>query len=201
MNPLKFLRQLMGPGRTAGKIEERLADRIVLIGTQIDDTSATETIAKLLFLQDQNPESPITLYIDSPGGYVTAGLAILDTMDEITPQVHTVCVGHADAFAAQIVAHGTPGHRSALPAATFSVSPLWSTTVDDDPSKSDVQEQEIARLQTILIGILAHDTGQSEKTIRADIQAETGFSASEAQKYGLIDEIIERPRPIGRSCL
>ena len=77
MNPLKFLRQLVCPGRTAGTIGERLlADRMVLIETPIDDTSAAETIAKLLFLQDQNPESPITLYIDSPGGYVTAGLAL-----------------------------------------------------------------------------------------------------------------------------
>lgn len=190
MNPLKFLRQWMCPGTTSGEVQDRLlADRIVLIGSPIDDKSATETIAKLLFLHDRNPGLPITLYINSPGGKVTAGLAILDTMDRITPDVYTLCLGRADALAAQIVAHGARGHRSALSSSMFSLCPIWSGPEGSSPS--EIQQEEIARLQAILVGMLAHDTGWPEKTVHADFQSGMFFSAYEALEYGLVDAVIE----------
>lgn len=193
LNPLSFLKRVLssakdGNNRFARLDERLLADRIILVGTAIDDEVANQTIAKLLYLEDQAPGSPIHLYINSPGGAVMAGLAVLDTMDRVKAPVKTVCLGRADAMAAQLVAHGAHGHRSAVPSATFSISSPWGGQANN-LIDAKVQRKETGHLQAVLISMLAKDTGQRSDQVSRNMREGTTFSSSDAKVYGLIDEI------------
>ena len=168
-----------------------LKDRIIFLGTAIDDTVANIIIAQLLFLESENSTKDITLYIHSPGGHVTAGLAIYDTMQLIKPDISVVCVGMAASMGAIILAGGTKGKRFALPNAEIMIhQPLGGT--EGQASDIYIHAQHIIRTKERLNTILAKHTGQSIKTIEKDTDRDNFMSAEEALKYGLIDKIITK---------
>lgn len=162
-----------------------LKERIIFLGTQIDDDVANVVVAALLFLEDEDPKAPITLYVNSPGGFVTASLAILDTMDHVKPPVHTVVMGQASGTALMIAAHGERGHRSTLPAGRYRLSRTTASLPDTDVA-------DLARTNATIVAFLAADTGQPEATIARDAERERAFTAEEARAYGLVDDIFVR---------
>lgn len=179
-------------GERAYDIYSRLLkDRIVFLGTPINDAVANTIIAQLLFLESENPAKDITLYIHSPGGHVTAGLAIYDTMQHIKPDISTVCVGMAASMGAVILAGGTKGKRFSLPNAEVMIhQPLGGT--EGQASDIYIHAQHIIKTKERLNGILAKHTGQPLKTIEKDTDRDNFMTAEEALKYGLIDKIITK---------
>lgn len=169
-----------------------LRDRIVFIGTPIDDTVASLTIAQLLFLQSEDRTEPIHMYINSPGGSTTAGLGIYDTMQYIAPEVHTWCVGLAASMAAVLLAAGEPGKRHALPHARVLIHQPWSPGIAGQATDLKIQAEEILRTRESLNKILAHHTGQPLERIEKDTDRDYYMSATEAKAYGLVDEVAER---------
>ncbi len=181
-------------GERAYDIYSRLLrERIVFIGAPIDDHLANLVIAQLLFLEAEDPDRDITLYINSPGGIVTAGLAIYDTMQYIKPDVATLCLGQAASMAAVLLAGGTKGKRFALPHSRIMLhQPIGS--FQGQATDVDIQAREILRLREILNNILSKHTGQPFEQIQKDTERDFYMSSEEAQKYGIIDKIlIERP--------
>ncbi len=179
-------------GERAYDIYSRLLnERIIFLGTQIDDTVANLVIAQLLFLQSEDPNSDISLYINSPGGSVTAGLAIYDTMQHITPDVSTICVGMAASMGAFLLACGQKGKRYSLPNSRVMIhqpSGGFSGTAAD----IEITANEIIKIRHRLNEILAQKTGQSVAKITADSDRDFWLSADEAKKYGLVDAVIEK---------
>lgn len=181
-------------GERAYDIYSRLLkERIVFIGAPIDDNIANLVIAQLLFLEAEDPDRDITVYINSPGGIVTAGLAIYDTMQYIKPDVSTLCLGQAASMAAVLLAGGAPGKRYALPHSRIMLhQPIGS--FQGQATDVDIQAREILRLRQILNEILAKHTHQSLERIQQDTERDFYMSSEEAQKYGIIDKILtERP--------
>jgi ATP-dependent Clp protease protease subunit len=177
-------------GERAYDIYSRLLkDRIVFIGTPIDDIVSNLIIAQLLFLQMEDGEKDINVYINSPGGSVTAGLAIYDTMQFVKPTVATYCMGQASSMGAVLLAAGAKGKRFALPDARIMVHQPWGG-VQGAASDISIQANEILRLREALNGILAKHTGQSIEKIRKDTDRDFFMSAEEAKDYGLVDEVI-----------
>lgn len=168
-----------------------LRDRIVFIGLPIDDVTASLTIAQMLFLQGEDPTEPINLYINSPGGTITAGLAIYDTMQYITPEVHTWCMGQAASMAAVLLAAGAPGHRYALPYARILIHQPWGG-LEGQATDIKIQAEEILRLRKWLNEILAQHTGQPVEKIEADTERDYYMTSAEAKTYGLIDVVAEK---------
>ncbi|HVH12866.1 MAG TPA: ATP-dependent Clp endopeptidase proteolytic subunit ClpP [Longimicrobium sp.] len=166
-----------------------LMDRIVFLGTAVDDTVANIIIAQLLFLDADNPEKDIYLYINSPGGVVTAGLAIYDTMQYIRSPVHTICIGMAASMGAILLGAGEKGKRSALPNARIM---LHQPSGGSQGTAADIEiaAREILGLRQRLNKILSHHTGQSEERVEADLDRDRFMSPEEAREYGLIDEVI-----------
>ncbi|HEX2209125.1 MAG TPA: ATP-dependent Clp endopeptidase proteolytic subunit ClpP [Longimicrobium sp.] len=166
-----------------------LMDRIVFLGSAIDDTVANIIIAQLLFLDADNPDKDIYLYINSPGGVVTAGLAIYDTMQFIRSPVHTICIGSAASMGAILLGAGEKGKRSALPNARIM---LHQPSGGSQGSAADIEiaAKEILGLRHRLNEILAHHTGQSVDQVERDLDRDRFMSAQEALEYGLIDEVI-----------
>lgn len=179
-------------GERAYDIYSRLLkDRIIFLGTAINDTVANIIIAQLLFLESENPKKDITLYVHSPGGHVTAGLAIYDTMQLIQPDVSTVCVGMAASMGAIILAGGTKGKRFALPNSEVMIhQPLGGT--EGQASDIFIHASHIIKTKERLNKMLAHHTGQPLKTVEKDTDRDNFMSAEEALKYGLIDKIISK---------
>lgn len=179
-------------GERAFDIYSRLLkDRIIFVGSAIDDTSANVVIAQLLFLENEDPKKDITMYIHSPGGHVTAGLAIYDTMQHIKPDVSTVCVGMAASMGAVLLAGGKKGKRFALPNSEVMIhQPLGGT--EGQASDIRIHADHIIRTKDRLNKILAHHTGQPLKIIEKDTDRDNFMTAEEAKKYGLIDEIIQK---------
>lgn len=177
-------------GERAYDIYSRLLkDRVIFLGTGINDTVANIIIAQLLFLQSEDPKKDITLYIHSPGGHVTAGLAIYDTMQHIKPDVSTVCVGLAASMGAVLLAGGTKGKRFCLPNAEVMIhQPLGGT--EGQASDIYIHATHIIKTKDRLNGILAHHTGQPLKVIEKDTDRDNFMSAEQALKYGLVDKII-----------
>jgi ATP-dependent Clp protease, protease subunit len=176
--------------RTWDVFSRLLKDRIVYLGTQVDNTVANLIVAQLLFLESEDPDAPVTLYINSPGGVVTAGLAIYDTMQLIRCPVATVCVGQAASMGAVLLAAGAPGMRRALPHARVMIhQPLGGA----QGQSTDIQiiATEILGLRRRLNDILAHHTGQPVSKIENDTDRDRFLSAPEAKEYGLIDEVIK----------
>jgi ATP-dependent Clp protease, protease subunit len=166
-----------------------LMDRIVFLGSAVDDTVANIIIAQLLFLDADNPEKDIYLYINSPGGVVTAGLAIYDTMQYIRSPVHTICIGMAASMGAVLLGAGEKGKRSALPNSRIM---LHQPSGGSQGTAADIEiaAKEILGLRQRLNQILSHHTGQPEERVEADLDRDRFMSPHEAKEYGLIDEVI-----------
>ncbi len=168
-----------------------LKDRIVLIGEDISDPIANLVVAQLLFLESEDPDADINLYINSPGGSVTAGLGIYDTMQFIKPDVATICVGQASSMGALLLAAGKKGKRTALPHARIMIhQPVGGA--QGQASDIDIQAKEILRMKEELNRILADHTGQSLKRISKDTDRDNFLSPDQAKEYGLIDRVIEK---------
>jgi ATP-dependent Clp protease protease subunit len=180
-----------GRGERAYDIYSRLLkDRIVFIGESIDDHVASLVIAQILFLQLENKEQDINVYINSPGGSVSAGLAIYDTMQFVSNDVATFCVGQAASMAALLLAAGTKGKRHALPHARVMIHQPWGGA-EGSASDISIQAEEILRLKKILNEIMAKHTGKSVAQIEKDSDRDKFMSAEEAKSYGLIDVVLE----------
>ncbi|NPB07161.1 MAG: ATP-dependent Clp endopeptidase proteolytic subunit ClpP [Aquificae bacterium] len=179
-------------GERAYDIYSRLLqDRIVLLGYPIDDHVANLIVAQLLFLESQDPDKDIYLYINSPGGSVTAGLAIYDTMQYIKPDVVTICMGQAASMAAVLLAAGAPGKRYALPHSRIMIhQPLGG--IQGQATDIIIHAEEIKRIKEMLIDILSKHTGQPKEKIESDIERDYFMSPEEAKAYGLIDKVIEK---------
>lgn len=179
-------------GERAYDIYSRLLkDRIIFLGSGINDAVANSIIAQLLFLESENPKKDITMYVHSPGGHVTAGLAIYDTMQLIQPDVSTVCVGMAASMGAIILAGGAKGKRYALPNAEVMIhQPLGGT--EGQASDIFIHASHIIKTKERLNKMLAHHSGQPLKTVEKDTDRDNFMSAEEALKYGLIDQVIKK---------
>jgi ATP-dependent Clp protease protease subunit len=166
-----------------------LKDRIIFLGDAIDDVVANLVIAQMLFLVAEDPDKDINLYINSPGGVVTAGLAIYDTMQYLKCPVSTICIGQASSMGALLLTAGTKGKRFALPNARIMIhQPLGG--VQGQATDIDIQAREILRMRETINGILVHHTGQSMENIRRDTDRDFFMSPEQAREYGLIDEVI-----------
>lgn len=168
-----------------------LKDRIVLVGDAITDGVANAIIAQLLFLEGDNPEKDISMYINSPGGVVSAGLAIYDTMQFIKPTVSTVCIGQAASMAAVLLASGAAGKRFATPNARVMIHQP-SGGAEGQSTDIQIHAREILRIRERLNDILAKHTGKSAAAVSADSERDNFMTADEAKTYGIIDEIIEK---------
>lgn len=180
-------------GETRHDIWSRLlVDRIVFLGTAIDDQVANLIIAQLLYLESQDPEKDIDLYVNSPGGVITAGMAIYDTMNYIRPDVATICIGQAASMGAVLLAAGAEGKRRALPNARVLIhQPLGG--MRGQATDIEIHAREIMRWKNTLNRALAHHTGQAEERIAEDTERDNIMTALEAQEYGLIDEVMKAP--------
>jgi ATP-dependent Clp protease protease subunit len=179
-----------GRGERAYDIYSRLLkDRIVILGTEINDDIANLIIAQLLFLESEDPEKEVSLYINSPGGAVTAGLAVYDTMQFIKPPVSTLCLGQAASMAAVLLAAGAPGRRHALPHSRIMIhQPLGGA--QGQATDIDIQAREILRVREEINNIIARHSGQSLRKIEKDTDRDMFMTPTLAVEYGLIDEVI-----------
>lgn len=168
-----------------------LKDRIVMLGTAIDDDVANAIIAQFLFLESEDDEKPISLYINSPGGVVTAGLAIYDTIQYLKSPVSTICVGQAASMGAVLLAAGKKGSRRALPNARIMIHQP-SGGAGGQATDIEIQAKELLRLKTALIDIVAKHTGQTPEKVRADKERDLWMSAEQALVYGIIDSVVSR---------
>jgi ATP-dependent Clp protease protease subunit len=185
-------------GERAYDIYSRLLkDRIVFIGEQVHDGMANTVIAQLLFLESEDPEKDINLYVNSPGGSVTAGLAIYDTMQYIRPAVTTICMGQATSMGALLLAAGAKGKRYALPHSRIMIhQPLGG--VQGQATDIDIQAREILKIKEIIHNILVKHTGQPIERIRRDTERDFFMDAHEGVKYGLVDRVITE-REMGKT--
>lgn len=193
MNLVPMVIEQTSRGERAYDIYSRLLkDRIVFIGTPIDDYVANSVVAQLLFLASEDAEKDISLYINSPGGSVTAGMAIFDTMQYIKPQVSTICVGLAASMGSLLLTAGSKGKRFALPNSEIMIhQPLGG--VRGQASDIKIHAEWILRTRAKLNSILAEQTGQPLERIEKDTDRDNWMTADEAKAYGLIDEVILRP--------
>ena len=179
-----------GGGERAYDIYSRLLkDRIVFVGGEIEDDMANAVVAQLLFLQSQDPEKEIAMYINSPGGSVTAGLAILDTMKMVKCPVATYCVGQAASMGAILLASGEKGRRYALPHARIMVHQPWGGA-QGKASDIEITAREILRLKEMLNGILAESAGKTLEAVTNDTDRDHFMSADEAKAWGIVDKVL-----------
>ena len=192
MNYVPIVVEQSNRGERSYDIYSRLLkDRIVFVTGEIDDTMANLVIAQLLFLESEDPDKDIHLYINSPGGSVSAGLAIYDTMQYIKPDVSTICMGMAASMASVLLAAGAPGKRFALPYSRVMIhQPLGG--VQGQASEIEITAREILRLRDEMNGILASHTGQTKEKIAQDTDRDNYMSSQQAKEYGLIDEVVSR---------
>ena len=181
-----------GNGERSYDIYSRLLkDRIVFLDGEINDLTADLVVAQLLFLESQDPERDISLYINSPGGIVTAGLAIYDTIKYIKPDVQTICIGQAASMAAVILAGGAKGKRFALSSGRIMMHQPWGGA-EGQAKDINIQAREILRLKKMLTEYIAQDTGKSVETVASDLERDNFMSAPEAKEYGIIDKVMSR---------
>jgi len=176
--------------RTYDIYSRLLKDRIIFLGSPVDDNVANVMIAQLLFLEAEDPESDISLYLNCPGGLVTSGMAIYDTIQYLKPDVQTICIGQATSMGAVLLASGASGKRQALPHARIMIHQMmggFSGQAED----IDIQAKEIIRMTDVLNDVLARHTGHKIKKIAQDTQRDYYFSSQEAKKYGIIDEVMQ----------
>ena len=181
-----------GRGERSYDIYSRLLkDRIIFIDGEIFDVTADLVVAQLLFLQSQDPDRDIQLYINSPGGSVTAGLAIYDTMQYVRPEIQTVCLGQAASMGALLLAAGTNGKRYALPSARVLIHQPWGG-VQGQAADIGIQARELIRLKKMIIHYFALHAGKEDEVIASDLERDYYMSSDEAQAYGLIDRVMTR---------
>ena len=179
-----------GSGERGYDIYSRLLkDRIVLLGTPIDDDVSNLIVAQLLFLQSEDPKKDIDLYINSPGGSVTAGLAIYDTIQSLSCDVKTYCIGQCASMGAVLLCAGAPGKRYALPNSRIMIHQPWGGA-QGTAADIDIQAKEILRLRHMLNSIIASHTSQTLKKVERDTERDFFLSAEEAKKYGLVDHVV-----------
>jgi ATP-dependent Clp protease protease subunit len=190
--PIPYVIEQTNRGERSYDIYSRLLkDRIVYLGYEINDVTANLIIAQLLFLEAESPDSDISFYINSPGGSVSAGLAIYDTIQYIKPTVQTICVGQAASMAAVLLAAGAPGKRVALQHSRVLLhQPLGG--IGGQASDIEIQAQEGIRIKNTLIDILAKHTGQEREKIAQDTERDYYLSAQEAIQYGILDTVMEQ---------
>ena len=183
-----------GRGEYRSDIYSRLLkERIIMLSTPIEDMVANLVVAQLLFLEHENPERDIMLYINSPGGSITAGLAMYDTMRMIRPDVATVCVGMAGSMATILLAGGTKGKRYSLPNSTIHMHPAGGGARGYAPDV-EIMARELLRSQQIIRDLLSADTGQTSERIANDFDRDLFMSPEQAKEYGIIDEILTREK-------
>jgi ATP-dependent Clp protease protease subunit len=195
--PVPYVIEKTGRGERAYDIYSRLLeDRIIFIGTPIDDQVANAVIAQLLFLQKDNKNQDINIYINSPGGNISSGLAIYDTMQFVQCDVATYCIGQNASMAALLLAGGTKGKRHALPNSRVMIHQPWGGA-QGTAADIEIQAREILKMKQQLNKLLATHTGQSLKVIERDSDRDYYMSAEEAKEYGLVDEVVEPLRQAG----
>ena len=185
-----------GRGERGMDIYSRLLrERIIFIGSAIDDHIASLTIAQLIFLEAENSEKDINLYVNSPGGSVTAGLAIYDTMKDIKPDVATICVGMAASMGAILLAGGAAGKRTSLPNSKIMIHQPWIGGLQGQTTDIQIHAKEMLKTRDALYNILVEHTGKSLDQITKDCDRDYFLSAKEAKEYNLIDNILEKRVP------
>ena len=180
-------------GERAYDIYSRLLrDNIIFLGTPVDDNVANLIIAQMLFLEAEDPEKDISLYINSPGGSITAGMAIYDTMQFIRPDVTTICIGQAASMGAVLLAAGAPGKRYALPGSRILIHQphIMGGGISGQATDIDIHAREILRMREIINQILAKHTGQKLDKIEKDVERDFIMNATQSKEYGLVDDII-----------
>lgn len=194
--PVPYVIEQTHRGERSYDIYSRLLkDRIVMLGTEIDDDVANVIVAQLLFLESEDPDKDINLYINSPGGSVTAGLAIYDTMQYVKCPVSTICVGQAASMGALLLLAGAKGKRYALPNSRIMIhQPLGGA--QGQATDIDIQAKEILRLRSYINGLIVKHTGHTIERIEKDTERDYFMSAEDARQYGLIDEVVEKQRVI-----
>jgi len=192
--PMPFVVEQTHRGERSYDIYSRLLkDRIIFLGTPVDDDVANVIIAQLLFLESEDPDKDINLYINSPGGVVTAGMAIYDTMQYVKPEVSTICMGQAASMGALLLTAGAPGKRYALPNARIMIhQPLGG--FQGQATDIEIHAKEILRMKHRLNEILVHHTGQPIERIERDTDRDYFMGAIEAKEYGLIDDVFVHQR-------
>ncbi len=182
-------------GERAYDIYSRLLkEHIIFIGTPIDDHVANLSTAQMLFLQAEDPEKDIQLYINSPGGSITAGMAIYDTMQFVKPDVVTTCIGQAASIAALLLTAGAPKKRFALPNSRILIHQPWLSGLSGQASDIDIHAKEILRMRSVINKLLAEHSGHPLEKLEKDVERDFIMSAQQAKDYGLIDEIIYKHR-------
>ena len=183
-------------GERAYDIYSRLLkDNIIFVGTPVDDNVANLVIAQLLYLMAEDPNRDISLYINSPGGSITAGLAIYDTMQFVKNDLTTICIGQAASMGALLLAAGTPGKRFSLPNSRILIHQPSVSGLSGQATDIDIQAKEILRMREMTNEILAKHTGQKVERIEKDVERDFIMGAEQAKEYGIIDEIIEKHVP------
>ncbi|MBN2810768.1 ATP-dependent Clp endopeptidase proteolytic subunit ClpP [Treponema zuelzerae] len=191
-NLVPYVVEQTGNGERSYDIFSRLLkDRIVFIDGEINDATADLVVAQLLFLDSQNPEKDINLYINSPGGSVTAGLAIYDTMQQIRSDIQTYCLGQAASMAAILLAGGSAGKRNALPSSRVLIHQPWGG-VQGQAVDIGIQAREIIRLKKLTIEYFSYHTGKAPEVIAQDMERDFFMSAEEARDYGVVDQVMTR---------
>ncbi len=192
MSYIPYVVEKTGRGERSYDIYSRLLkDRIVMLSGEVNDQVASTIVAQFLFLEAEDPEKDIYFYINSPGGVVTAGMAIFDTMNYIRPDVATICIGQAASMGAFLLSSGEKGKRYALPHARIMIhQPLGGA--QGQATDIQIQAEEILRMKAELNGILAKNTGQTIKQVEKDTDRDNFMSATEAQEYGMIDEVLTK---------
>ncbi len=182
-------------GERAYDIYSRLLrDNIIFIGTPVDDHVANLVTAQMLFLEAEDPEKDISLYINSPGGSITAGMAIYDTMQFVRPDVVTICVGQAASIAALLLAAGAAKKRFALPNSRVLIHQPWMSGLSGQATDIDIHAKEILRMRNVLNDLFARHTQQALERIEKDVERDFIMSAEQAREYGIVDEIIFKHR-------
>ena len=187
----EFIEQNAQGSKTTNPYSKLFEERIIFLGTQVDDASANDSMAQLLVLEGQDPDRDITMYINSPGGSFTALMAIYDTMQYVRPDVQTVCLGQAASAAAVLLAAGAPGKRAALPNARVLIHQPATGGVQGQVSDLEIQAQEIERMRKLMEETLARHTGRPAEQIRLDTDRDKILTASEAVDYGIIDQVFD----------
>jgi ATP-dependent Clp protease protease subunit len=192
MSYIPYVVEKTGRGERSYDIYSRLLkDRIVMLSGEVNDQVASTIVAQFLFLEAEDPEKDIYFYINSPGGVVTAGMAIFDTMNYIRPDVATICIGQAASMGAFLLSSGEKGKRYALPYARIMIhQPLGGA--QGQATDIQIQAEEILRMKAELNGILAKNTGQTVKQVEKDTDRDNFMSAQEAQEYGMIDQVLKK---------
>ncbi len=192
MNPLipMVIEQTSRGERSFDIYSRLLNDRVVMVGSAIDDEVANLVVAQLLHLESDDPEKDISVYVNSPGGDVYAGLAIYDTMTYVKPDVRTICVGTAMSMGAVILAAGTKGKRSALPNAKMLIHQVWTGQFGGQASDVEIRAREVIDLKKRVESIIADHTGQPLDRVSRDMDRDNFMTAAEAVEYGLIDQVM-----------